>query len=268
LVTSAYIDEHASSGDLIVWRPLPSLGVFSFERPDIVPEIVPVYVILGIIIGTLLVWLFVRVKSWFLWKLWFFIAVLLCLYVSFFAFLDSWLAFGFALVLSFLKIFRPFVVVHNFTELFVYAGLAAIFVPILNVFSVFVVLVLIMVYDAYAVWRSEHMIALAKWQMRAKLFAGLLIPYKIPSLSRKSVSKKVKTALLGGGDVAFPLFFAGVVMNTFGFWQAVFVSLCASIALFLLMTFGKRDKFYPAMPFIGVGCFVGYGVVFVLNMFV
>ena len=75
-------------------------------------------------------------------------------------------------------------------------------------------------YDAYSVWKSKHMIKMAKFQAKSKVFAGLLVPYKknreeskLPKKGKVSF-KGVKTAILGGGDVAFPLLFIGAVMKS------------------------------------------------------
>lgn len=272
LVTQAYIDVGASAKKgSIVWKSLPALGGVPFERPDVAPNVVPIYLLTGILLGTLLVWFFARIQSVWLWKIWFFFAVFLCLFISFYSFMNQTLALFVAFFLSAFKVFRPSLIVHNLSEIFLYGGLAAIFVPMFSIFSVFVLIILISLYDAYAVWKSKHMIALAKFQMQSKLFAGLLIPYTLPSVKKFQKGmplshKRIKTALLGGGDVAFPLLFAGTVMKFAGFWQSVIISVCASIALFLLIYFGKKDKFYPAMPFIGVGCFVGYGIILLINL--
>ena len=48
-----------------------------------------------------------------------------------------------------------------------------IFVPVVNVVSMIVILFLISVYDFIAVWKTKHMIRLAKFQAKMKLFAGL-----------------------------------------------------------------------------------------------
>lgn len=271
LVTQAYVDVQASKekGET-VWKPLPSFGGVPVERPEMDPNAVPIFLLVGILVGTLLVWLFVRVRKIWLWKIWFFTAIIMCLYISFFSFLDSKYALLLAVMLSLLKVFRPSIIVQNFTELFVYGGLSAIFVPLLNTFSAFALIIMISLYDAYAVWKSKHMITLAKAQMKSKLFAGLLIPYKMPKFARGKgeikTEKKIKTALLGGGDIAFPLLFAGTTLKYFGFWQSLIISLCSTIALFLLIYLGKKDKFYPAMPFIGAGCFVGYGIILLLRI--
>jgi presenilin-like A22 family membrane protease len=116
----------------------------------------------------------------------------------------------------------------------------------MSIFAASVLLTLISIYDAIAVWKTKHMIKLVKFQAKAKLFAGLLIPYD-----------KKKTAILGGGDIGFTLLFSGVVLTKMGFLSAIIVSLTTSIALFLLFIFSKKRKFYPAMPFLSIGCFIG-----------
>lgn len=264
LVVRSYID--FVSPDVVVWKSLPALGSLSFERPVMSSVVVPWYVLFGVFVGTFLVFMLVRFRQMWLWKVWFFLAMFLCMYVSFFTFLNSTAAAIISFFAAFLKVFRPSLIAHNLTEMFVYGGLAAIFVPVLDVWSVSILLLLISLYDAYAVWKSRHMIALAKFQMKAKVFAGLLIPYELPKKVKKGIPKKIRTALLGGGDIAFPLLFSGVIMTSFGFWPALIVSLTTSIALFFLLYLGQKDKFYPAMPFLAAGCFVGYSIILLANI--
>ena len=85
--------------------------------------------------------------------------------------------------------------------------------------------------------------------------------------------KEVKSAILGGGDIAFPLLFAGAIMTwliqqgiskELAFFQSLIVSFFAGIALFVLLLKSKKDKFYPAMPFISLGCFIGLAVVYLI----
>ena len=96
------------------------------------------------------------------------------------------------------------------------------------------------------------MIELANFQAKLKIFAGVLIPY------RKGM------AILGGGDIGFPLLFAGVVMKSFGF-KALIISGFATLSLLFLFWMSEKKKFYPAMPFITAGCFLGYAVLQLLN---
>ena len=166
-------------------------------------------------------------------------------------------------------------------ELFVYGGLAAIFVPIMNIKSATILILLVAAYDIFAVFKSKHMITLAKFQAENNMFAGLFVPKQ---LSLKTAVSEIKTAaaaqkssrhtdkysdsgnyaVIGGGDIGFPLLFAGVAMVNFGFFRTLLIPVFAVAALAILLAIGKSGKFYPAMPFIAAGCFIGYAIASVL----
>ncbi len=250
------------------------------ERPPINEEISYLPIILAILIGTGFMLLLIKFKLIWLWKVWFLFAVFIALLVSFSAFIKTEIALLLALIFALWKIFRPNVIVQNLTEIFVYGGLAVIFVPMLNLLSVIVLLIIISIYDYYAVNKSKHMITLAKSQAKAKIFAGLLIPYKLGKIklkerktktttTKKAVTKKsISTAILGGGDIAFPLIFAGVILKEMGLWQALIIPFFALAGLAVLFWKAEKKKYYPAMPFITVGCFIGLGIIWLLGMFV
>ncbi len=118
-----------------------------------------------------------------------------------------------------------------------------------------------------AVWKSKHMIKLAKFQQKSKLFAGLLLQYGGKKTKSKGVKTKAKNAILGGGDIAFPLLFSATVMEdlilkglpkNIAFVQTSIITLFVAIALTILLLKSQKDKFYPAMPFISIGCILGY----------
>ncbi len=252
-----YIDPAKSREEgKTVFKDLP-IG----ERPPLEEKTSYISIMLTILIGTAILFILFKYNLHWIWKAWFLLAVVLSLTISFSAFVTVLPAFLLALLLGFWKILRPNIIIHSFTELFVYGGLAVIFVPVLNLLSMSILLVLIAGYDAYAVWKSKHMITLAKAQTEQKLFAGLIIPYKMPSLVRKASkvpTQKVRTAVLGGGDIGFPLLFAGVILKEMGLWQSLIIPLFALLGLGYLLWRGEEKKFYPAMPFIGAGCFLGW----------
>lgn len=185
-----------------------------------------------------------------------------------------------AAVLTYFKIKKMNILVHNFTELLIYPGLAVIFVPLLNIWAAAILLIIISIYDMIAVWQTKHMQAMAKYQINnLKIFTGFFLPYagkkdkvkiehikvqlkKIKSEKKKEQflkNKKIKLniAALGGGDVAFPMIFIGTILLARGFWPAFVVMLTTALALALLLIFAKKGKFYPAMPFLSAGCFLG-----------
>jgi|TARA_Y100000034_G_scaffold130350_1_gene188665 presenilin-like A22 family membrane protease len=247
------------------FQDLPLLG----ERPEVDVGYSWIHIMFIIILGTIIMLALVKYQLTWVWKGWFLIAVLITLLISFAALMRIEIALMLALVLAIWKVFKPNVIVHNLTELFIYGGLAAIFVTWFNLLSASILMILIAIYDAYAVWKSKHMITLAKSQAKAKVFAGLYIPYKLGRKSKKKVKTKkvkVRTALLGGGDIGFPLIFAGVVLKEVGVWQSFIIPIFACLGLAGLLWFSKEKKFYPAMPFISAGCFVGLGVVYLLML--
>jgi presenilin-like A22 family membrane protease len=145
-------------------------------------------------------------------------------------------------------------------------------------------LILISIYDLWAVWHSGIMQKMAKYQIdKLKIFAGFLIPeiskqvkmkfQKMKKLGKKRNKVQINIALLGGGDVVFPLIMAGVVLRKFGFTNllgmqlpvaSLLIVLGATLGLTGLLIFGKRKKPYPAMPFISAGIFIALGACYLL----
>src|SRR3989344_3791292 len=272
-VLQQYVDVSQSTAEEIVFAELP-IG----ERPPLEENNSYLTITFAVLLGTGLAFLLMHYHLVWLWKAWFFIAVLTTLLISFGAFLPAWLAFILSFVLTTWRLIKPNFFIQTGTELFVYPGLAAIFAPLFSLTSISILLILISFYDAYAVWKSKHMITLAKSQAQAKIFAGLLVPYAVrkqelvPDHSmqlgkdEKKRGYSLRTAVLGGGDVAFPLLFAGVVFKDLGLWQSLVIPLFAALGLGLLFWKAKEKKFYPAMPFISIGCFVGLLVVWLIGL--
>jgi presenilin-like A22 family membrane protease len=278
LVIERYVEEKTidrETGQIIntTYTELP----FGMQRPQIEESKSYIFIIGAVLLGTVIILVLVKFRSFKIWKLWFLMSVVLCLTVSFSAFMLRYqiIAAGIAIVLALIKIYKPNVIIHNITEIFIYGGLAAIFVPVINLYAIVILLLIISVYDMIAVWKSKHMIKMAMFQAESKVFAGFSIPYKKGISGRKNnktrekerVTKdreNIQSAILGGGDIGFPLLFAGVVMKSQGFLKVLIIPLVASAGLFLLLYFAKKERFYPAMPFLTLACFVGYGIVMLL----
>jgi len=242
-------------------------------------------IVVAFIFAILLFLLLTRFKVEFVLKLWFFVVVVIALSVSFLSILSPITKFALifsiflAFILGIVKIYRRNFIVHNATELFIYPGIAAVFVPILNVWTIIALLILISVYDAWAVWHSGIMQKMAKYQInKLKIFSGFFVPYfgkgmrqKIKNwkrtLTKSQLRKKkikVSIAILGGGDVVFPIITAGVMLKTLGLTSAFFVIAGATLGLAYLFLFSKKKKFYPAMPFITAGILLGIVVSYLI----
>ncbi len=259
------------------------------------------YIIPAFVIAILIFFFLPKIKSEIFMKLWFSFVIIVALFVSTLSFVPiakyAWIiALAISLPLAFFKIIKRNIVIHNITEMLIYPGIAAIFVALLSspenpsrgIYSVMALLILISVYDMWAVWHSGIMQKMAKYQInKLRIFGGFLIPYlskqarakikkmkKLKRSARGDKSKKIKVnfAILGGGDIVFPAITAGVVLRKFGFSSflgiqlplaSLLVILGAVLGLGFLLFFGKK-KPYPAMPFLSAGIFVALGACYLI----
>lgn len=285
--------------NVTIARELP----YGMEPPKTTPQNAMISIIIAIVLVTIAFLILTRINATLVIKIWFFsvvaisIAISLNALFSMLGILDaawkiSLTAMIFAVVITSLKIFMPNFFTHNFSELLIYPGLAAVFVPILSPMTAIILLLIISVYDMYAVWKSNIMVEMAKYQMQTlRVFTGFFIPYwlKKPKphemakiqmaramakklekkISKRKMAKilkkqKVAVALLGGGDIAFPLIFAGVILRAISLPAALIIAGTATASLLLLLSFSRKGKFYPAMPFLTAGCLTGYLIVLLL----
>src|SRR5574343_503575 len=81
---------------------------------------------------------------------------------------------------------------------------------------------------------------------------------KIPEKAIKKSKIKIGLAILGGGDVVFPIIVTGVFFKTFNSLPAALViTLFTTLALIGLFVFGDHKKAYPAMPYLTSGILLG-----------
>jgi presenilin-like A22 family membrane protease len=265
-------------------RALPyGMGLYEEESSQEIEEdsynLYLYQLIFSFIFAIALLLIFLKFKLNVILKFWFFMVITIALGLFFYSLTESFdklvfeiplFATSLALFLAYFKIFQRNFLIHNFTELLIYPGIAAVFVPILNITTIIILLILISFYDMWAVWKSGIMQKMAKYQINElNIFSGFFIPYiskairnKIKYLKKSkknSELKKIKVnmAILGGGDVVFPIITSGVVLKFMGIFPALLVIFGAFFGLAGLLLFSNKKKFYPAMPFITAGIFLG-----------
>ena len=234
---------------------------------DIEPQTSAISIIIAIFIAVGLMFLLMRLKAESFIRIWFFIVVSLGIALALNAIVPlpnpAIISLLLAVPLAALKVFQRNIIVHNLTELLIYPGIASVFIPLLSVPTVVFLLIVISIYDMYAVWHAGFMQTMAKYQIeKVKIFSGFFIPYigrkERQKLNKLTKPKKVQVhlAILGGGDVVFPILLSGVVLATLGILPAIMIALGATVALTFLFIMSEKGKFYPAMPFISTGCII------------
>ncbi|MFA6023417.1 MAG: presenilin family intramembrane aspartyl protease [Candidatus Pacearchaeota archaeon] len=245
--------------------------------------------LISFILALFIIFILTKIKSTIIMKTWFFIVVILVTSITIFAFeklmplqISLELALIFALLiaipLAIYKVFKRNLIIHNLTELMIYPGIAVVFIPLLNIWTMIILLIIISVYDMWAVWHSGFMQKMAKYQMNElKIFAGFYVPYlnkkqralvKKARQSKSNLTKpmKVNLAILGGGDVVFPIITAGVIYHLWGIIPALAVTIFATLSLLGLFMYAQKGKFYPAMPFLTAGLFIGMAIAWLLHL--
>ena len=282
--------------------------VLDYQEPETTREYVGAFssIVFAFIIAILILLALMSFKIEFILKAWFFLVIVIALTLAFLAIQDSLpvlitlktaiiISLALALPLAYMKLFKRYIIVHNLTELLIYPGIAAVFVPILNFFTMILLLLVISAYDMWAVWHSGVMQKMAKYQIKQlKVFSGFFVPYLSPSQRKKIkkekekykaaktkkekakfMNKKIKTsvAILGGGDVIFPIITAGVMLKTFGTVSmgalnvplaSLLVIVGATSGLAYLFLSSEKKKFYPAMPFITSGIFIAIALSWII----
>ena len=239
-----------------------------------------IQIVIAFILAIFILFLFLKFKVELILRLWFLTVIIISLGIAFTAIFPEfrykfYVVLAVSAIFGLVKIFQRNFIVHNFTELLIYPGIAAVFVPLLNVWTIILLLILISIYDMWAVWHSGIMQKMAKYQMEnLKVFSGFFVPY-MSKAARKKVKlwkntlkkselrkKKIKVnvAILGGGDIVFPIITSGVMLKTLGLGSALFVVLGATLGLGYLFLKSEKKKFYPAMPYITTGILLGIGL--------
>jgi len=278
--------EKKPSGEVEISHPESAVG----PRPEFRDWQTVLFLTIAILIGSIFILILARFRQPYVWKGFYFMAVWGAIAVTLGVFIKSDAVLAIAIVFALIKVLKPNPIIHNLTEIIIYAGVSLIIVPLLTPLWASVLLVLVSVYDILAVWKSGHMITMAKFQMNTKLFSGLFIPYSnaqdhaevrakaapARTSSVKMAKKKQggpQSAILGGGDIVYPMIFSGTVMEGLirsgvpilnAFLRASIIAAFATVALAFLLIRSEKGKFYPAMPFLSAGCFAGLVVAWLI----
>ena len=282
LVINAYSPEYKEVTENGITKQVPVYNLpYGVNPPEsLTPKESLISLLVSVAFAVCLMLMLMKFRAESLLKFWFFMVVTFALGITINAFMQPisyapLLALVIALPITYFKIIKRNIIIHNLSEMLIYPGIAVILVPLLSLATVSILLIVISLYDMYAVWHAGFMQKMAKYQIqKLRVFSGFLVPYlgkkerelvqqarankNMKSLKNKKI--KMSIALLGGGDVVFPIITAGVIFNLWGLIPALMVTAGATLALALLFYFSEKGKFYPAMPFIAAGCFVGLAV--------
>lgn len=170
------------------------------------------------------------------------------------------------LVLAWQK--EAIILLHNSLIVISVAGIGAVMGREFTPLTVASLLALFSVYDFIAVYKTKHMVKMAGEMIKTRAIMGLIIPFSFSDLLDSLEDKsKGEFMVLGGGDLAFPLFLTSAVTIHYGAGYALIISgfiLLGLLGSFLLFTGQKEKEPIPALPPIALGSLVGYLFILIL----
>lgn len=180
--------------------------------------------------------------------------------------LSLWILDILALILIGILIFwwlrKPSVLIHDLAVILGIAGIGAILGLRLTPWLVVLLLIILSVYDFIAVYKTKHMIKMAKEMIEAGTILALIVPQKISDFKvhLRKVGPGGKFLILGGGDVAFPLLLCASLIPE-GILNSLTVALFALVGLFVGFYFFISQKVHqpiPALPPIALFSIIGF----------
>jgi presenilin-like A22 family membrane protease len=157
---------------------------------------------------------------------------------------------------------KPSVLIHDLCIILGIAGVGSVLGLSLNPLMVVALLVIFSIYDFIAVYKTKHMVKMAKEMIESKAILALIIPSSFRDFrgSLGEVKPGGKFLVLGGGDVVFPLLFSASLVSI-SILDSLIVAIFSLIGLFvgfLFFTKQKERKPIPALPPIAFFSIIGF----------
>ncbi len=191
--------------------------------------------------------------------------------------LSLWLPDFFALILililtlGWLK--KPLIFLHNLAMILGIVGIGSILGLGFTPSAMIIILMVFSVYDYIAVYKTKHMVKMAKEMIEVKVILGFVLPQKMSDFLANLKEVRVpaervggRFLILGGGDVAFPLLFS-VSLIPSGILNSIIVAFFALLGLcvsFLLFICQKTREPIPALPPIALFSIIGYLITLII----
>lgn len=170
-------------------------------------------------------------------------------------------ALAFMTIAILVWLLRANVLLHNILVMLGISGIASVFGLRFSPGAIVIFLIIFAVYDVIAVYKTKHMVRLARSMLESRAIFAVIVPEKISYFRSRmrDVAPGKGFMMLGGGDIAFPLMLASSVSitslaNAFIIIAFSFIGLTASFALFFLL--GRKPM--PALPPIAALAVLGF----------
>ena len=254
---------------LLLGAPLDAAGIHAFEDPDALEN--SLYYLVFILVFTLFILVIIKLNAKWLIQLMILGAVAFTIYYVLYPLLYRLTSLEMAVIVSIVFALIMTIILYVFPEWYVIdvigiivgAGAAAILGISLSIIPVILLLILLAVYDAIAVYHTKHMITLAEGVMDLRLPILFIVPkHRNYSFRTETFEKEERDAFfMGLGDAVMP---AILVVSAYFFTGSLTPAICTIIGSLIgftvLMSFVLKGKPQAGLPFLNTGAVIGYVV--------
>ncbi len=156
----------------------------------------------------------------------------------------------------------PSVFIQDICVILSMAGAGSILGLTINPETAIFFLIIFSIYDIIAVYKTKHMVEMAKEMIKSRAILGLVIPSSVVDFksSLSEIKPGGKFLILGGGDVVLPLFLCSSIISSGQPWPLIVAifSLVGVFFSFLFFILQKNRQPIPALPPIAFFSIIGF----------
>ena len=184
-------------------------------------------------------------------------------------FLSNLQSLIFSLFLVLLYSFYPYVWLHNLVLILTLPGIAATLGSSFSPNTTVVLLIFMSIYDYVAVYRTKHMVNMAKAMIAGRAIFAMIYPEHLHGF--KSHIKEAHPGegfmMLGTGDFVFPLVMAtsAYAVSPAAAWTVFIASLFGLLLMHLIFMSQKVRRPMPALPPLAACAILGFFIAIALK---
>ena len=168
----------------------------------------------------------------------------------------------FSLLLVVAYSFYPYVWFHNLVLILTLPGIAAVLGASITPYAAVILLIFMSVYDYIAVYKTKHMIKMAKAMITGRAIFAMIYPEHWHGF--KAHLNKAHPGegfmMLGTGDFVFPIIMAtsAYSISAAAAWTVLIVSLLGLLLMHLIFSLQKVRRPMPALPPLAAFSIIGF----------
>lgn len=158
--------------------------------------------------------------------------------------------------------FYPYVWFHNLVLVLTLPGIAAVLGVSLTPYVAAVILIFMSVYDYIAVYKTKHMVKMAKAMIAGRAIFAMIYPEHWHGFKMRvnEAHPGEGFMMLGTGDFVFPIVMAtsAYMVNARAAWIVLAASLLGLLLMHLIFSLQKIHRPMPALPPLAAFAIIGF----------